>query len=256
MQKLLIIIFVAAVGLFFAYTPTQQNKKTNEAPLPITSSPTSTEPLATPPKKDTTIIRKINPKEFRIYIANNTSDAQFISGWSTQVTSTETYIINGSYFNEDNEPSGFLVVNGKRVGMRMFDQDKSGLIVLDDKMVRIRDLSKQPIKQNEKFTFALQSYPFLIRDGESAITHDSGKKARRSAIGVDGEGAVYFIFSADPHLTLYTFAQQLEETGIAFQQVLNLDGGPSSGLFIREQGQTRLYNSLSIVPNVIVAQKK
>lgn len=176
-------------------------------------------------------------------------DAKRIGEWKT--TGREA-VINGGYFESDYTPSGFLVVSGKRVGDRTFDQDKSGLIQIKNGTISIRDLKKQPIQNNEKFDYALQSYPFLIKNSEPAIERDGDKYAARSALGLDKNGNVYMVTTNLIQPTLYQFMREIILTGIPFTNVLNLDGGPSSGLYDNwDGGVEHLYDNQTPVPSII-----
>lgn len=191
---------------------------------------------------------KMEPSEFSATIRNNT-EAKKISQWSQQFP--DSVIINGEYFHLDNTPAGYLSIDGTSIGTDIFDQDKSGLFSVLDGQPEIRDLAVQPIREDESFDFALQSYPFIIKNQQPAIKEDSGKEARRSAIGIDQDGSIYLILSNQPNLTLYEFMNILVDSGISFQNVLNLDGGPSSGLAINLRGAELLIDSETTVPNVL-----
>lgn len=160
-------------------------------------------------------------------------------------------VINGGYFNEDYTPSGFLVVNKKRIGNKSFDQDKSGLIQIEDGKITIRDLKKSPIREKEEFEFALQSYPFLIKDSKPALESDSGKRARRSALGINERGNVYLFVVDFPYLSLYEFMNEIIKTGIKFSDVLNLDGGPSTGIYVNTETENLFINSYTKIPSII-----
>ncbi len=193
---------------------------------------------------------KIAPGEFTAEIENSTSTPSSISDWSS--SKEHQVLINAAYFNEDKTPSGYLVVNGETVGETLFDQDKSGLLVIQDDQFSIRDLATEPLEEGENFDFALQSYPFLIKNSEKAIKSDSGKKARRSAIGIDKEGNVYVLISDSPNLSLYEFMNILYDSEIDFETVLNLDGGPSSGLYVNFGRYSKLIDSQVEVPSILL----
>lgn len=172
---------------------------------------------------------KIAPGSFNAEIQNHTGNPNLMSEWSSKGYQV---LVNAAYFNEDKTPSGYLIVNGETIGKEIFDQDKSGLLLIQDDKLSIRDLATEPLAEDETFDFALQSYPFLIKNHQEAIKEDSGQKARRSAIGTDKDGNVYVLISDSPNLSLYEFMNILYDSGIDFENVLNLDGGPSSGLYI------------------------
>ncbi len=200
------------------------------------------------------VVIKLEPGSYRAQI-EYASSSQFVSQWASTID-TSQIVINGAYFHEDYSPSGFLVVDGKRVGERMFDQDKSGLIAIDTDGLEIRDLTTTPILPEESFDFALQSYPFLIKNGQPSIQTDSGLKARRTAIGIDDTQNVYVVALTADEISLYEFMNKLVETGIPFVHVLNLDGGPSTGI-IADWGEHQLsFNSFTPVSSVVRFVKK
>lgn len=196
-----------------------------------------------------------------IKLASSTFKAQvefdknpkLVSQW---VQGGEEIIINGAFFNEDYRPTGFLVVNHEVINKRMFDQDKSGLIITSSSTFSIRDLGLEPIEADDNFEYALQSYPFLIKDGKPALKTDSGKIARRTALGVDEEGNAYIIVLANRSLSLYEFMNEILKTGIKFTNVLNLDGGPSTGIYANWEGKERVLNSYTAVSSIIRFEKK
>jgi len=175
--------------------------------------------------------------------------AKRISGWKNE--NQEEIVINGAYFLEDFSPAGFLVVDGKTVGQTKFDEDKSGLISIQEGKFTLRDLQKYPLTKNERFDFALQSYPFLIKEGQKAIKEDSGKLARRTAVGIDAENNIYILVVPQREISLYEFMQEIVKLNISFTYVLNLDGGPSTGVSVQWEGEQFLTDSFTPVSSVI-----
>ncbi len=173
---------------------------------------------------------------------------KFISEWKND---GQGIVINGAYFDTDYTPSGLLIINKNRIGKRMFDQNKTGLIAVTNNLTSIRDLAVSPVKNNESLDFALQSYPFLIKNSQAALATDSGKKARRTALGIDAENNLYIISVTSYQPTLYEFMNQIIATKIPFTFVLNLDGGPSSGIYAN-WGKTQLQiDSFTKVSSVV-----
>lgn len=165
-------------------------------------------------------------------------------------------VINGAYFNEDHTAPGFVVIDGERASLGVFDQDKSGLVLINDNEISIRDLDIEPLKASntglgEKMDYALQSYPFLVKEGKAAVKEDSGLIARRSAIGVDENGDVLLFLSNRGNLSLYEFAKVLEQMELGIQTAINLDGGPSSGMVYADGENKQGVDSFVSVPTVI-----
>jgi uncharacterized protein YigE (DUF2233 family) len=197
-------------------------------------------------------IIKLAPQSFQAR-AEYSAQAKTVAEWHGV---SDEIIINGGYFNEDYSPSGYVVANSQRIGRSMFDQDKSGIVALQNNTLIIRDLKTDPLKSHEQFEFAIQSYPFLINDGQGVIKTVSEKRARRTAVGIDGDQNLYIITVTEKELSLYEFMEELIKTKIPFVRVLNLDGGPSTGLYMRWNNEEKIQNSYFPVPDIIRFTKK
>lgn len=180
--------------------------------------------------------------------------ARSLAEWGADLDSG--IIINGGFFETDYTPSGYVIMNGKRVGTNRFSEEGTGLFVIKDNRVSVRDLGTEPFESGETFDHAIQSFPLLISRGAPVLTVNRGQKARRTAIGVDNEQNIYFITTNSPSLTLYEFMEELVKTGIPFDAVLNLDGGPSTGYFMKEGEYVDSVASATALPNVILFRKK
>lgn len=178
---------------------------------------------------------------------------QTIAGWAEGMEG-EVAVANGVYFHEDMLPSGLLIADGERVGDRVFDLDKTAVLVLEE-IPRIIDTSSNESFDAASVQDAAQSYPLLIKEGVPDISEDSGLTARRTAFGVDVEGNSYLIMTLDREPTLYGFAQALAHIDVSWGRVLNLDGGPSSGVELASD-PVRSVKSYASVPNVVVAMPK
>ncbi len=234
--------FLLTLVFLLACSGCGSTQPTSSPEMPVETSTVPT-PLVQP------IVIKLEPRSYRAQI-EFASSSQFVSQWASTID-TSQIVINGAYFHEDYTPSGFLVIESERVGERMFDQDKSGLIVIDKDGLEIRDLAVSPIVPEESFDFALQSYPFLIKDGKPAIQTDSGLQARRTAIGIDDKQNVYVIALTADEISLYEFMNKLVATGIPFVHVLNLDGGPSTGIIADWEEHRLSFNSFTPVSSVV-----
>ena len=199
-------------------------------------------------------IIKIKPNNFDIKIEHNESNPKLLTGWSKDYR--DSIIINGGYFNEDFSSTGFLAVKNQIIEDNKFDQNKSGLLVIKDNKLSLRDLNQNPIKQNEQFDYAMQSYPILILDGQENIREDSQKLARRTAVGIDYNNNVYLIIYRNSNLSLFKFMKELMKTEIDFKQALNLDGGGSTGISLNYNNSKVIYDSFYAIPNILIFEKK
>jgi uncharacterized protein YigE (DUF2233 family) len=200
-------------------------------------------------------IYRISQGSLKIDLCNDSSHPEYICKWPLKLSSSDlkpSIIINGTYFHDDYSPAGYLKINKNRVGERIFAQNESGLIQIENNLLSIRDLSKDPLKAGEEVEFGMQSYPFLIKNSVRALKEDSGKKARRTVIGIDDNNYIYIILVDDHHMSLYELMVELVKSDIPFKHVLNLDGGTSSGIFIDYNGYREIRDSIIKVPNVII----
>jgi exopolysaccharide biosynthesis protein len=204
--------------------------------------------------KESIEIYRINPEGYKITLDYSIEKPRYVSEWLYLNDGAEV-VINGPYFNEDYRPSGYLKINNERIGELIFDQNLSGLVQIKDNKLSIRNLGKEALIEGEAVEFGLQSYPFLITNSSPALMEDTGKTARRSAIGTDAEGDIYLIIADTSHLTLYELMSQLIKTEIPFTEVLNLDGGTSTGIAVSEGNYHEIKDSLVKVPGVIVFDK-
>ena len=195
-----------------------------------------------------------NYQNHKIQILNSSQEPRYVFDWLYDNDEAEI-VINGGYFHEDFTPSGYLKINSERIGERVFDQNLSGLIQIEEGKLSIRDLSLKPLEEGDQLESGLQSYPFLIKNSKPAVTEDTEKTARRTALGTDSEGNIYIIIADISHLSLYEFMDQLIKTKIPFNDVLNLDGGTSTGIAISYGSLREVKDSLTKVPSVIVFDK-
>ncbi|MBN1494286.1 phosphodiester glycosidase family protein [Candidatus Peregrinibacteria bacterium] len=204
--------------------------------------------------KETIEIYRVVPGGYKIKLVYSSEAPKYVSDWLYYNDGAEI-VVNGPYFSEDYSPSGYVKINNTRVGNLIFNQELSGLVQIEDDKLFIRDLGVQALKADEDVEFGLQSYPFLLKNSAPALTEDSGKIARRTAIGTDADDNVYLIVSDTTHLSLFDLMNQLINTGIPFNQVLNLDGGTSTGIAVSEGNYHEIKDSLVKVPGVIVFDK-
>ncbi len=216
-------------------------------------APSTTSALNAPPEEERLAIMKLGKGTFNASVESSAAAPKLVSEWAD---SGGGLVINGAYFNEDYTPSGLLIIDKKRIGTRKFDYDKSAALVIKDGDVSIVNLKKEPRTRLESFDYVLQSFPLLIDEGNNTIGVDSQKKARRSAIGIDAVGNVYVIVSDSGDLSLYEFAEEIVKTGISFAKVLNLDGGPSTGVYSNWNKERVAIDSYTKVSSVVRFRKK
>ncbi len=198
------------------------------------------------------VVVKLKKNSFKARLMENVSSPRYLNQWAKECENC--LVVNGGYFMENYKSAGFLQVDGVRENPEgMYDQHLSGMIILDEGEISLRDLKVEPIVVGlNGLDNALQSYPFLLKNGGGAIREDSGKLGRRTALGKDVDGHTYLVLVDQSHLSLYRFMEELLKTGIDFEHVINLDGGPSSGMIANVAEKTSGFHNYSAVPNVII----
>jgi uncharacterized protein YigE (DUF2233 family) len=205
--------------------------------------------FGTRPSKGKLLLYRFPAAGFSWRFEHSTSSAVSVREWFDHFPDS-VMATNGVYFHEDLSPSGAFVSKGESISERSFDADKSGLLVLSPSL-RIIDTTKEPAPITS-FEEAAQTYPFLIKDGVEAISEDSGKLAERTFIGTDADGNGYLGVVINDTVSLHELMRLLKEQPIAWDDALNLDGGPSTGYFTRFDTKNEGRNSLTPVPNVIL----
>lgn len=167
--------------------------------------------------------------------------------------------VNGGPFDPQGEPVGLFIADGKAIGVALSpDAIPSGVLWEEEGKIGI-----SPSRDyNFKGTLAsqlLQVGPFLIQDGAVTEGLQASRYHRRTLILTDG--ADLWAIAYVPGATLDGLAKALAKPGAfpAFRPkiALNLDGGSSSGMWIRrENGQQFYLREISRVRNCLVIVPK
>ena len=139
--------------------------------------------------------------------------------------------INGGYFDEHWHPLGALVHAGKQTNPPF---RKSGGIfcIVGNRAVLRRSQDGLPAGATE----ALQCHPRLVTGGQVLSGLKPGEHIR-SAVGLTAAGEVVLAVTGRGELSLRDWARAMKALGC--KEALNLDGGPSSQLYLHA-GKTEL----------------
>jgi uncharacterized protein YigE (DUF2233 family) len=200
------------------------------------------------------LMYRFNLDKYGFHIDNDGSAPLTVEGWSKKEGGA-ALVANGVYFDEKYQPTGMLVSDAIPANNRHYDYDKSAFLNLAP--VGIVDTAIEPLRLKEQsFIEGAQSFPLLIKDGVTVALFKDAKAARRTATGIDEEGNIIFSFVPEDAITFADFAKLLSLTGVRWKNVLNLDGGTSTGFAARIGDWSETMNSIVQVPNVIVIEKK
>ena len=146
--------------------------------------------------------------------------------------------INGGYFHPDRQPLGLVMSGGVTIHPEERARLLSGvLLVFANGSMKLQRVSEPRAKPDVRE--ALQAGPFLVDAGRPVTGLENTRAARRSVLATDGAGrwAILTINRA----TLAEAASLLATLGILgdgiqIQRALNLDGGSSTGLWVKGEG--------------------
>lgn len=180
------------------------------------------------------------------------TEPQPVSGWVDDPRANVLFAVNAGYFHADGLPSGWVQLAGDRWGKRVFDAERSGIVALGAKPgVLLGSTPTSTVRAD-----AFQSYPFLIKGGEQAFPKETGQYARRTFVAVDAEGRWYVGVVPTEPVTLYQLVGLLQSLPVRWERVLNLDGGPSTGLVTALGGREERIDSFAPVAYAIVAKRR
>ncbi len=142
--------------------------------------------------------------------------------------------INGGYFKASFDPAGLYILDGReQFPINNTESNLSGLLTIDqdlqiDLLPRDTELQDPP--------YAIQAGPFLIDSGGKMGIQSKGKIALRTVVALSPKKELVIIATTS-NVSLYDLAESLHQTPKAFgveqiDMALNLDGGPSTGLFV------------------------
>jgi uncharacterized protein YigE (DUF2233 family) len=162
--------------------------------------------------------------------------------------------VNGGYFHPDRTPLGLVVRQGREIHPLERAQLLSGLVVVTPQ--RIALVRPAEFKPSAAVREALQAGPFLVDGGKAVAGLNATRPAARTVVFVDAAGRFGFIVVQSA--TLAEAGAMLATPALfpkgRITRALNLDGGTSTGLWVR--GEPDFYqrewkdvrNYLAIVP--------
>jgi len=162
--------------------------------------------------------------------------------------------VNGGYFHPDRTPLGLVVRDGKTLHPMERATLLSGLVVMTARSLSLQRAGE--FKQDGSVRNALQAGPFLVDKGHAVPGLNAARFAARTVV-VQLAGTRRGLMTADS-VTLAEMGDLLAVKGLAVDgqivRALNLDGGSSTGLWVRSDPEFYLRehkevrNYLGIVP--------
>ncbi len=199
-------------------------------------------------------LARADPRQLRFRVVYDPAQPRQVSAWLE--SEAALLAVNGSYFDPDNRALGLLIRQGIVFGQPY--QGFGGMLAINGERVRVRWNVAEPYQTGEPLTSALQNFPMLVLPGGAPNTgiDDNGQFAPRTAVGQDRQGRIVFVLSPGSIFTLTGLGQWLAASDLNLETALNLDGGSSSGLLLRDGPQLRGLDSWAEVPSAIVVEAR
>jgi exopolysaccharide biosynthesis protein len=194
---------------------------------------------------------RLDQNQFRLDIAYHETP-QNLEDWQKETNAL--LIVNGGFFRVENEkyiPNGLTVVNGQTMGSSY--DSFAGMLAINEGWAELRWLAQKPYTPGELLWAGLQSFPVLVKPGGELgfpAEFEDNVQARRTVIAQDQEGRILFMVAPRGHFTLHQLSLYLTESDLSLEIALNLDGGPSSGIWISEPRE--VIPSQTLLPIVIL----
>jgi hypothetical protein len=142
--------------------------------------------------------------------------------------------VNGGYFDERFRPTGWLVDHGKELAPRQ-NRVQGGVLALAQGRLYVGPLAAVPFVPE----LALQNSPRLVEPGGAVGIRSDDKRRASRTVACDVAGRLHLVVIGAPPgdgPTLLETARFLaaEPTlgGLGCSAALNLDGGPSTGVWL------------------------
>ena len=167
-----------------------------------------------------------------------------------------TAIINGGYFDNQNNATALVISNGQSFGTSyndfggMLSADNNGHIDLRS----LRQYTYDP--NNDQLQQATQSSPMLVLHGKATQFNADAASSRRSVVAIDKQGRLLFIASPSAAFSLGELEDLLVNSDLSIDRALNLDGGASTGLYLNTKNQQVTIDAFTNLSLVVIVKAR
>ena len=203
-----------------------------------------------------------SPKTFTLAVMDNPG-----GGWSLAAAAQKRgalAAVNGGYFHPDRTPLGLVVRQGRELHAMEKARLLSGLVYATPSQIGL--VRVHEFKRSASLTAALQAGPFLVDGGRVVPGLNADRVAARTVVFTEDSGR--FGLLVCHAATLAETAQILATPGLSgrgrrITRALNLDGGSSTGFWLRGTGGAaatslpegkEVRNYLAVVPRTEAAR--
>jgi uncharacterized protein YigE (DUF2233 family) len=203
---------------------------------------------------DTVTIVRFDLRHITLSVGYQPNQPMLLSDWMQQEQATA--IINGGYFDAQDNATALVVSNGQASGQSY--QGFGGMLSVNSGgAISLRSLQQHPYDPNsEQLKQATQSSPMLVLNGKRTQFDADASMTPRSVVAMDKQGRLLFIVSPGQVFSLDELADQLVKSDLLINYALNLDGGASTGLYVNAGSQHVTLDSVAKLPIVIIVKAK
>ncbi len=197
---------------------------------------------------------RLDPKAYHIRVAYDSANPGRVSEWAAAVKPIA--LINGGYFDAEKKATALVIFDGITRGASY--EGFGGMVVVNaNGEFELRSLRQQPYDTAEPLQQAMQSAPMLIQPGGVLSELDADdNRSRRTVIARDTSGRILLMACDFPVLTLQELGTLLKASDLELDAALNLDGGRSTGMYLRTEQTQFTIDSFDSVPLVLVVDRK
>jgi uncharacterized protein YigE (DUF2233 family) len=200
------------------------------------------------------VIVRLDPSRVRLRVLYAPDRPRALASWFAD--QRPLVAINGGFFTQEYQTTALLISDGTASG-QSYTGFGGMLAVTPDGAVSLRPLRDQPYDSGETLAQALQSFPMLVFPGGApASFDDNGQRARRTVVAIDRAGRLLIVISSTSSLTLHDMSNWLRQSDLEIDRALNLDGGPSTGLYLSDGPLKEQIDSLGPLPIVLLVEPK
>jgi len=200
------------------------------------------------------VVVRIDPAAIRLRVGYTPAQPRGLRSWFA--AEQPLLAVNGGFFTERYQSTALVISDGATSGSS-YEGFGGMLAVAANGSIELRALRDHPYDPSEPLTQALQSFPMLIFPGGTLATiNDDGQRARRTAVALDHAGHLLFIISPTSSFTLRSFASWLSQSDLDIDGALNLDGGSSTGLYLKAGALDEQIDSLGPLPQVLLVEPR
>jgi exopolysaccharide biosynthesis protein len=203
---------------------------------------------------DTVTIVRFDIHKIKLSVGYQPGQPLLMNEWMQQEHAIA--MINGGYFDQQDNATALVVSNGKVFGESY--TGFGGMLSVDAHgNVSLRSLHQQPYDPyNEQLEQATQSAPMLMLDGKRTQFSADASQTRRSIVAMDKQGHLLFIVSPNQVFSLDELADQLASSDLSMEVALNLDGGASTSLYVNGGSSHVAIDSIAKLPLVVIVKAR